>query len=150
MHTNTILHDIMTTVVDGCSRLSPDCHPSCRSCVGPLASDCLRCLKTKEVLVPQYFNVEHGVCAEKCPNHRFLDHSDICRGEWYFKAFKGDLQCCEKVFTDFLISYLFAYLSYLNVSDYHKNCSLYPNSCLVLGAITFSQRAMSVWIAFFP
>lgn len=56
-----------------------DCHPSCRSCVGPLASDCLHCLKPEEVLMLQ--SSHHGVCTAGCPAHSFLDSAQTCRGE---------------------------------------------------------------------
>ncbi|TKS77877.1 Extracellular matrix protein FRAS1 [Collichthys lucidus] len=59
-----------------------DCHPSCRSCVGPLASDCLRCLKPEEALLPQFSHLQHGVCTAGCPAHSFLDHTKTCRGEY--------------------------------------------------------------------
>lgn len=62
--------------------LLSDCHPSCRSCVGPLASDCLRCLKPEEALLPQFSHLQHGVCTAGCPAHSFLDHTKTCRGEY--------------------------------------------------------------------
>lgn len=58
-----------------------DCHPSCRSCVGPLASDCLRCLKPEEALLPQSIHVQHGICTAGCPAHNYLDYTLTCRGE---------------------------------------------------------------------
>lgn len=58
-----------------------DCHPSCRSCVGPLASDCLRCLKPEETLLPQSGHLQHGVCTAGCPAHTYLDDVRTCRGE---------------------------------------------------------------------
>lgn len=65
--------------------LLPDCHPSCRSCVGPLASDCLRCLKPEEALVPQSTHLQHGVCTAGCDARSFLDYTQTCRGEcvWF-------------------------------------------------------------------
>ncbi|KAM7391087.1 hypothetical protein PAMP_021803 [Pampus punctatissimus] len=55
-----------------------DCHPTCRSCVGPLASDCLRCLKPEEALVLQAAHLQQGVCAAGCPAHSFLDDMQTC------------------------------------------------------------------------
>ncbi|KAF3695352.1 Extracellular matrix protein FRAS1 Precursor [Channa argus] len=57
-----------------------DCHPSCRSCVGPLASDCLLCLKPEEVLLPQSIHLHHGICRGGCSSHTFLDDKQTCRG----------------------------------------------------------------------
>lgn len=59
----------------------PDCHPSCRSCVGPLASDCLQCLKPEEVVLPQSAQLQHGVCTAVCPAHKHLDDRQTCRGQ---------------------------------------------------------------------
>lgn len=64
-----------------CPPLLSDCHPSCRSCVGPLASDCLRCLKPEEALLPQSSHLQHGVCTAGCPAHSFPDDMQTCRGE---------------------------------------------------------------------
>lgn len=64
------------------SLLCTDCHPSCRSCVGPLASDCLLCLKPEEVLLPQSSHLHHGVCTAVCPTRTFLNAKQTCRGEY--------------------------------------------------------------------
>lgn len=64
-----------------CLSSRPDCHPSCRSCVGPLASDCLRCLKPEEALLPQSSHLQHSVCTAGCPTRSFLDDMQTCRGE---------------------------------------------------------------------
>lgn len=63
------------------SPLRPDCHPTCRSCVGPLASDCLRCIKPEEALLLQSSHLQQGVCTAGCPAHSFLDDMQTCRGE---------------------------------------------------------------------
>ncbi len=76
------LYKFLPLSVDLSSPLLLDCHPSCRSCVGPLASDCLRCLKPEEALLLQSSHLQHGVCTAGCPAHSSLDYKQTCRGEY--------------------------------------------------------------------
>lgn len=81
------------------SPLSSDCHPSCRSCGGPLASDCLLCLKPEELLLPQSSHLHHGVCTAGCPTRTFLDDKQTCKGEyrmflvWFPPMFRRSSTC---------------------------------------------------------
>lgn len=62
--------------------LSAGCHVSCRACVGPDSSDCVRCVKPEEVLQPQNAHVSNGMCLSSCLSQHYLDSDLICRGKY--------------------------------------------------------------------
>lgn len=62
--------------------LSAGCHVSCRACVGPESSDCVRCVKPEKVLQPQNAHVSYGMCLSSCLSQHYLDSDVICRGKY--------------------------------------------------------------------
>lgn len=59
------------------------CHPSCRTCLGPAPSQCLRCWAPEEVLQPQQpaEGAVHGLCLSHCQARFYLDVTGVCKRE---------------------------------------------------------------------